>query len=176
MIFKSSEFLLLLCGLFDRWDSFQFFWSIHKGERLSLFSILLTFLAVIFWNSTIIFTVMSTCVAKWLFSADSSCWPAPEPRSVATVGARGGSLAPLQFLAKQLTLSQPGGQIMPNTILQAPPDFQILRRPCSLSMSSYNCLASSNGSSGSKGDFFFFLSNNWLFRAIIATWNYDKDA
>ena len=33
-------------------------------------------------------------------------------------------------LAKQLTLSQPGGQIMPTTVVQAPPDFQTLRRPC----------------------------------------------
>ena len=31
----------------------------------------------------------------------------------------GGALAP-QFLAKQLTLSQPGGQIIPTTILPAP--------------------------------------------------------
>ena len=38
-----------------------------------------------------------------------------------------------QSLAKQLTLSQPGGQIMPTTVLQAPPpDFQTLRRPCEL--------------------------------------------
>ena len=43
-------------------------------------------------------------------------------------GPAGGALAP-QFLAKQLTLSQPGGQIMPTTVLQAPPDFQTLRRP-----------------------------------------------
>ena len=42
----------------------------------------------------------------------------------------GGALAP-QFLTKQLTLSQPGGQIMPTTVIQAPPpDFQTLRRPC----------------------------------------------
>ena len=41
----------------------------------------------------------------------------------------GGTKAP-QFLAKQLTLSQPGGQIMPNTVLRAPPDFQTLRQPC----------------------------------------------
>ena len=35
------------------------------------------------------------------------------------------------FLAKQLTLSQPGEQIVPTTVLQAPsPDFQTLRRPC----------------------------------------------
>ena len=40
-----------------------------------------------------------------------------------------GALAP-QFLAKQFTLSQPGGQIMPNTVLRALPDFQTLRRPC----------------------------------------------
>ena len=33
------------------------------------------------------------------------------------------------FLAKQLTLSQPGGQIIPTTVLQAPPpNFQTLRR------------------------------------------------
>jgi hypothetical protein len=51
--------------------------------------------------------------------------------------ARGGAggLWPPQFLAKQLTLSQPGGQIMPTTVLQAPPDFQTLRRPCGLLVS-----------------------------------------
>ena len=32
----------------------------------------------------------------------------------------GGPQAP-QFLADQLTLSQPGGQIMPTTVIQAPP-------------------------------------------------------
>ena len=31
---------------------------------------------------------------------------------------------------KQLTLSQPWGQIMPPTVLRAPPDFRTLRRPC----------------------------------------------
>jgi hypothetical protein len=38
-------------------------------------------------------------------------------------------------LAKQLTLSQPGGQIMPTIVLRAPPsppDFQTLRRPWGL--------------------------------------------
>ena len=44
-----------------------------------------------------------------------------------------GGLQPPQCLAEQLTLSQPGGQIMPTTVLQAPPDFQTLRRPCVLS-------------------------------------------
>ena len=46
--------------------------------------------------------------------------------------ARGGlwGLQPSQCLAEQLTLSQPGGQIMPTTVLQAPPNFQTLRRPC----------------------------------------------
>ena len=39
-------------------------------------------------------------------------------------GAEGAS-AP-QFLAKQLTLSQPGGQIMPTTVIQAPPGFSDL--------------------------------------------------
>ena len=39
----------------------------------------------------------------------------------------GGALVP-QFLAKQLTLSQAGGQIIPTTVLRAPPDFQTLRR------------------------------------------------
>ena len=43
----------------------------------------------------------------------------------------GGALAP-QFLADQLTLSQPGGHIMPTTLLRAPPDLQTLRRPCVL--------------------------------------------
>ena len=41
------------------------------------------------------------------------------------VGGFGGALA-LQFLAKQLTLSQPGGQITPTTVLRAPRIF----RPC----------------------------------------------
>ena len=31
-----------------------------------------------------------------------------------------------QFLAKQLTLSQPGGQIVPTTLLRAPSDFSDL--------------------------------------------------
>ena len=34
----------------------------------------------------------------------------------------------LPFLAKQLTLSQPGGQIMPTTVLRAPPPR--IFRPC----------------------------------------------
>ena len=37
-----------------------------------------------------------------------------------------GALAPSHFLAEQLTLSQPGGQIMPPTVLRAPRIF----RPC----------------------------------------------
>jgi hypothetical protein len=37
-----------------------------------------------------------------------------------------GALPP-QCLAKQLTLSQPGG---PATVLRAPQNFQTLRRPC----------------------------------------------
>ena len=40
-----------------------------------------------------------------------------------------GALAP-QFLAKQLTLSQPGGQIIPTKVLEAPPNFQTMRRAC----------------------------------------------
>ena len=40
--------------------------------------------------------------------------------------ASGGALDP-QFLDKQLTLSQPGGQIMPTTVIQAPP---WIFRPC----------------------------------------------
>jgi hypothetical protein len=51
-------------------------------------------------------------------------------RPVASGGA--GGHVPPQFLAEQLTLSQPGGQIMPTTVLSALPDFQTLRRPCSM--------------------------------------------
>ena len=40
---------------------------------------------------------------------------------ISTRGLRG--LWPLQYFAKQLTLSQPGGQIMPTTVLQAPRIF-----------------------------------------------------
>ena len=42
-----------------------------------------------------------------------------------------GRLQSPQFLAKQLTLSQPEGQIMPTTVLRAPSNFQTLRRPWS---------------------------------------------
>ena len=44
-------------------------------------------------------------------------------------GGPGGHVPP-QFLADQLTLSQPGGAHYPHPVLQAPPDFQTLRRPC----------------------------------------------
>ena len=43
----------------------------------------------------------------------------------------GGAMAP-QILADQLTLSQPGWQIMPTYLLLAPPDFQTFRRPCKI--------------------------------------------
>ena len=45
-------------------------------------------------------------------------------------GGWGVALASPQFLAKQLTLSQPGGQIMPITVLgPPPPDFGTFRWP-----------------------------------------------
>ena len=45
-------------------------------------------------------------------------------------GARlGGFSPPPQFFAKQLTLSQPGGQIMPTTILLAPQIFKLCDGP-----------------------------------------------
>ena len=46
------------------------------------------------------------------------------------VGIGGGGMAPLQILADQLTLFQPGGggQIMPTTILRFPSDFKTLLR------------------------------------------------
>ena len=44
------------------------------------------------------------------------------------LGAGEGALVP-QFFAEQLTLSLTGGQIMPTIVLQAPLDFQTLRRP-----------------------------------------------
>jgi hypothetical protein len=42
--------------------------------------------------------------------------------------AHAGLSSPL--LADQLTLPQPGRQIMPTTLLPAPPDFQTFLRPC----------------------------------------------
>ena len=47
------------------------------------------------------------------------------------MGRPGGACAPPppQFLADQLTLSQPGGTHSPTTLLRADPDFQTLRRP-----------------------------------------------
>ena len=41
---------------------------------------------------------------------------------------RGGGGGATSFFGHQLTLSQPGGHIMPTTVLQAPLDFQTLRR------------------------------------------------
>ena len=40
-----------------------------------------------------------------------------------------GAMAP-HILADQLSLSQPGGQTMPTTLLFAPPDFKTFLRPC----------------------------------------------
>ena len=54
-------------------------------------------------------------------------------RPVGKGGGAGGASAP-QFLADQLTLSQPGGYIMPTTLLHATPDFQTWRRPCIVDM------------------------------------------
>ena len=51
----------------------------------------------------------------------------PGPSGLGALGAK----AP-PIVADQLTLSQPGGQIMPATVLRAPPDFQTLRRPCNV--------------------------------------------
>ena len=53
-------------------------------------------------------------------------------------GAWGASAPPPQFLAKQLTLFQPEGQIMHTTVIQAPPEFQTLQRPCLLPMNMKN--------------------------------------
>ena len=44
----------------------------------------------------------------------------------------GGSSPPPQFLADQLTLSQPGGAHSPYPVLRALPDCQNLRRPCNV--------------------------------------------
>ena len=49
-------------------------------------------------------------------------------RPVASLGAGGHITPPLQFLADQLTLYQPGGQIMPTIVLCAPPP-KIFRPP-----------------------------------------------
>ena len=57
----------------------------------------------------------------WSKAQDNSfVWP---DRAVASEGAGGAG-------GKQLTLSQPGGQVMPTTVLRAPPPyFQTLQRP-----------------------------------------------
>ena len=52
----------------------------------------------------------------------------------AVASGRAGGPKPPQFLSEQLTLSQPGGQNMSTIVLQAPPDFQTLRRPWLLSL------------------------------------------
>ena len=43
---------------------------------------------------------------------------------------KGGRAYAPQILADQLALSQLWGQIMPTTLLLAPPDFQTFRHPC----------------------------------------------
>ena len=48
---------------------------------------------------------------------------------LSSLGVPGVPLHP-QILADQLTLSQPGGQIMCTALLLAPPDFQTFLRPC----------------------------------------------
>ena len=60
-----------------------------------------------------------TKLQVWRWSLDTG------PSQAGGLGAL--TLSP-QFLAKQLTLSQPGGQIIPTTVLRAPPEFQTLRR------------------------------------------------
>ena len=50
-------------------------------------------------------------------------WADPD-RAVNTEGAGGGGQLPLQVLAYQYILFQPGGQIMPSTLLLALPDFR----------------------------------------------------
>jgi hypothetical protein len=49
-------------------------------------------------------------------------------------GGPGGPVPP-NFLADQLTLSQPGEHIMPTTLLRALPNFRTLRRPCIYTLS-----------------------------------------
>ena len=53
-------------------------------------------------------------------------------RDVGTKGGRRG-IRPSQFFADQSSLSQPGGQIMPPTLLLVPLDFQTFRQPSLLS-------------------------------------------
>ena len=70
--------------------------------------------------------ILTLLVSRCLPRTSTRCIIHQSGPSQAGRGA-GGALAP-SFLAKQLTLSQPGGQIMATTVIQAPPDFQTLRR------------------------------------------------
>ena len=73
------------------------------------------------------------CKKSWYYAVKDIrnlwiiCWNYVGLRPVASGGLRG--LKPSQFLADQLTLSQPGGAHSPHPVLRAPPDFQTLRRP-----------------------------------------------
>ena len=60
-------------------------------------------------------------------------------RPVASGGGPGGHV-PTQFLADQLTLSQPAGAHYPHPVLRALPDFQTLRRPCGLTSVHLGCI------------------------------------
>ena len=82
----------------------------------------------IIWNSSLLgkslldFVSSDVKLYKWYY------YNRPVARGRGKAGGLGGLP---QFLADQLTLSQPGGGAhSPHTVLQAPPDFQTLRRPC----------------------------------------------
>ena len=63
-----------------------------------------------------------------------------------------GGLGGLQFLAKQLTLSQPGEQIMPTTVIQAPSRiFRPCDGPALQSETSLDCIGSGSGGPSTKG-------------------------
>ena len=77
-------------------------------------------------------TYVSPCKATLRKISSALKTECPFARDVGTCEGRWGTRLS-QFLAIQLTLSQPRGRIMPPTLLLVPPDFQTFRHPSLLS-------------------------------------------
>ena len=100
---------LFTIGIFNLTACFLF--EIKESSYVLLAS------GICFWLGTIF--VRSTFSKKTLNHYKTGLSRMGGPRQV-----------PSQFFAENLTLSLPGGQIMPTTVLHAPSDFQTLRRSC----------------------------------------------
>ena len=76
----------------------------------------------------------------WLQHCTSSKLTWVYMAGLSQAGGGPGGHVPTQFLADQLTLSQPAGAHYPHPVLRALPDFQTLRRPCGLTSVHLGCI------------------------------------